>query len=166
MALERVLSEKDRVEGIVDVGVVVIAHFENPANKQALEFIRNVLLWKRRCLVPTSTLIGAYHILTSYLGVERDSACNALLKTLKTLSPAFYEDITIELASEAIVNATSYKIASWDGYIISLARIYNAPTIYTIDSKLASKVKDIQIINPIPEEAFKKYNEWLESKLT
>lgn len=166
MVFERVQSKKDRpVEGVVDVGVIVIAHFQNPAQKQALDFMREVLLWKKKCLIPTSTVLGAYHILTSYIGVERSSACGALLKTLRTLSPAFYYDINLELASEAILNATRYRVASWDGYIISLARKHQAPIIYTIDTKLAKRVKDITFVNPISEETFRKYNEWLERKL-
>ena len=42
----RVQSEKAGIEGVIDVGVVVIAHFENPARLHAFDFLKDVLLWK------------------------------------------------------------------------------------------------------------------------
>ena len=39
MAFKRVLSEEaGPVEGVIDTGVVVIAHFDNPAREVAFEF--------------------------------------------------------------------------------------------------------------------------------
>ena len=157
--------EKDRVEGVVDVGLIVIAHFENPAKVHAIEFLRDVLLWKRRCLIPTSAFLGAYHILTNYLKVERVAAFNALRKTLETRSPAFFTDINVELVVESLTNAMGYGIESWDGYIVAIAKAYSAPIVYTIDRQMQKRVKDLQVVNPIPEDIFRRYNEWLEKML-
>ena len=165
-ALRRVLFEKaGSIEGIIDVGIVVIAHFENPARDNAFNFLKSILLWKKKCLIPTSAFIGAYHVMTRYLGVDRLSACKALIKTLETRSPAFYEDISLDMAIDALENALSYKIESWDGYIVSLAKNYGAPIIYSIDGELARRVKEIEVINPIPHERFLEYNRWLKEKL-
>jgi hypothetical protein len=49
---------------------VVIAHFENPAREEAFNFLREALTWRRRILIPVSTIIGAYHVMTEYLGVR------------------------------------------------------------------------------------------------
>jgi len=160
-----VQPEKDGVEGVVDVGIIVIAHFENPAKDYALEFLKDVLLWRKRCLIPVTAFLGAYHILTNYLGVERVSACEALKKTLETKSPAFYTDISVELAVEALTNAMGYRIESWDGYIVAIAKAHSAPIIYSIDKKMKRRVKDLHIINPIPEDVLRKYNEWLERNI-
>ncbi len=164
MVEKKLLLEKNRIEGIVDVGIIVISHFENPAKDSALDFLSDVLKWKRKCLIPTSTILGAYHILTQYLKVDKTSAYQALSKTLKTYSPAFYEDLNVELVLDSLTNALGYNVESWDGYIISLAKKFRA-TIYTIDMKLARKLKEIPVINPIPPNTFKKYNQWLKSKL-
>jgi hypothetical protein len=48
----RVQSEKAGIEGIIDVGVVVIAHFENPARLHAFDFLKDVLLWKKNQKAP------------------------------------------------------------------------------------------------------------------
>lgn len=165
MVFKGVQSQKDRIEGVVDVGIIVIAHFENPANIIALKFLEDVLLWRKRCLVPNSTFIGAYHILTNYLNVEKASAYKALLKTLEVNSPAFHEDISLDLTVEALTNAMGYNIESWDGYIVALARISGAPIIYSLDKEMARNVTDLQVVNPIPKEAFDKYNNWLSSQM-
>ena len=160
MAHEEIRFGKDRIEGVVDVGIVVISHFENPAKDTALEFLSDVLKWRRKCIIPTSAVLGAYHILTRYLKVEKTSAYETLTKTLKTQSPAFYEDVDVDVVLDSLTNALGYNIESWDGYIVALAKKFKA-TIYTIDLKLIKKVKDIPAANPIPEDVFKEYNRWL-----
>jgi predicted nucleic acid-binding protein len=166
VVFKKIQPEKDRIiEGVVDVGLIVISHFENPAKNYALEFLKNVLLWKKKCLIPVSAFLGAYHILTNYLRVNRIAAYEVLKKTLETKSPAFYTDVNAELAVEALTNAMGYRIESWDGYVVAVAKAYSAPIIYTIDGEMGRKVKDLHVINPIPEDVFREYNEWLEKNI-
>ena len=158
----RVQSEEAGIiEGIIDVGIVVIAHFENPARIHAFNFLKPILLWKRKCLIPTSATMGAYHVMTEYLGVDRLSACKALTKTLETKSPAFYEDISVDMVTDALEYALAYKIESWDGYIVSLAKNHGAVIIYSIDGELAKRVKDVEVINPIPGDVMRKYHDFV-----
>jgi len=164
MADEKVRFGKDRIEGVVDVGLIVISHFENPAKEVTLEFLSDVLKWKKKCIIPTSTILGAYHILTKYLKVEKVSAYEALTRTLKTRSPAFYEDISVDTVLDSLTNALGYSVESWDGYIIALAKRFRA-TIYTVDLKLMRKVRDVPVVNPIPEKIFKEHNRWLRAHL-
>lgn len=167
MAVQEILSEKvGFVEGVIDTGIVVIAHFRNPARKAAFDFLSGVLRWERRCLIPTSTFLGAYHIMTEYLGVDRVRGERTLKETLQTRSPAFYEDVTIDQVLDALMYAGGYHVESWDGYIVSLARNFGAPIIYTTDRELAQKVEGIEGINPIPRDTFTKYNKWLKKKLS
>lgn len=165
MVFQGLQFQEDRIEGVVDVGLLVIAHFENPAKDHAIDFLEKALLWKKKYLIPNSVFLGAYHILTNYLRVERTAAFHTLKKTLETKSPAFFADINTELTIEGLTNALGYRIESWDGYIIAIAKAYMAPMIFTIDGGMKNKVKDLQIINPIPEDVFKEYNDWLEKRL-
>lgn len=166
MAFKGILSEKvGIIEGVIDTGIIVIAHFDNPARKATFNFLKEVLLWRRKCLIPVTTIIGAYHIMTKYLGVEEVSACKALTKTLETRSPAFYEDINIDSALDSLTYALAYRIESWDGYIVHLARKYRAPIIYSVDQELARKVKGVTVVNPIPPNIFAEYNKWLNERL-
>jgi predicted nucleic acid-binding protein len=166
MVIKGILSEKNwPVEGIVDTGIVVIAHFDNPAKDTALDFILDVLRLERKCLIPTSTFIGAYHIMTEYIGVDRVSAHRALSRSLRVKSPALHQDVTVEATEDSLAYASGYGIESWDGYLVSLAKAHGASAIYSIDREMSRKVKDLTVSNPIPEEIFEKYNNWLGERL-
>ncbi|HID91040.1 TPA: PIN domain-containing protein [Candidatus Bathyarchaeota archaeon] len=149
----------------MDTGIIVIAHFENPAQRSAVNFLSEILGMKVRCVIPTSAFLGAYHIMTRYIGVEAVAAFRALSKTLETRSPTLFTDIPIDLAIDALAYAGGYRVESWDGYIMALARAFNAPIIYSIDKGLSRKVKGINVVNPIPEEEFRAYCTWLRGKL-
>lgn len=165
MVVKGSLSEKDRpIEGVIDSGVIVIAHFENPAREEAFNFLRDVLTW-RRSLIPITCIIGAYHIMTRYLGIEEVSACRALTRTLETRSPAFYEDVTVDAALDALTYAIAYRIESWDGYLTHIAKTHGAPILYSVDQELARKVKEVRVMNPIPPDTFTAYNKWLNERL-
>ncbi|MEM1558424.1 MAG: PIN domain-containing protein [Candidatus Bathyarchaeia archaeon] len=167
MAFKKVLPQKTGIiEGIVDTGIIVIAHFKNPARDEAFNFLKDVLLWRRRALIPVTTIMGAYHIMTEYLGVDRTSVYKALRKTLETRSPAFYGDVSVDSALDSLTYALAYKIESWDGYIVHLAKAHKASIIYSIDEDLARKVKEVNVINPIPADVFGEYNEWIKEKLS
>ena len=97
--------------------------------------------------------------MTEYIGVERVAAQRALIKTLELRSPALREDIPTDLTIDAVTYASGYHVESWDGYIIALSRLLNAPIIYSIDKELMRRVKEVKVINPLPEGEFKKYNE-------
>jgi len=165
--VEKLLPQKTgAIEGIVDTGLVVIAHFKNPAQEVAFDFLSSVLSWERRCLIPTSAFLGAYHIMTRYLGVEKVAAQMALSRSLMSQSPALHGEISPDLARGSLSYASGYDVESWDGYILSLAKVVRAPVIYTVDRELARKVKDLVVHNPIPPEIFDQYNRWLREKLT
>ena len=89
-----------------------------------------VLKLEIKALIPTTAFIGAYHILTNYLKVPRKDARDALILTLSTKPKVIYEDVSIIDAINAIEYAAIYKIESWDGYIVSLAKKFGARTIY------------------------------------
>ncbi len=150
------------INGIVDVNIIVLSHFENPARIPALNFLRSVLKFEIRALIPTTAFIGAYHILTNYLKVPRKDAKDALVFTLNTKSKAIYEDVSIDDAIDAIEHAAIYKIESWDGYIVSLAKKFGTRNIYTIDKKL-QRVEGIFVLNPIPEDKIKQYHKFIKN---
>jgi len=147
-------------EGVVDVGIIVIAHVDNPARIEALNFLKKVLSWEIRAIIPVSAFLGGYHILTRYLKVPRLEAKRALIKTLEIESPAFYEDIKVEAAIDGLEYAATYNIESWDGYLISIAREFNTSIIYAIDKDF-KKVPGITLINPISKRTMESYHKWL-----
>ena len=153
-------SSQARIEGVVDVGIIVISHCENPAKEVALDFLEVVLTGEKKCVIPVTAFIGAYHILTRYLRVRREEAAKELIKTLSLETEAFYPYVFKELAIEAIATASDFNVEGWDGYLVSLARTLETNSIFTIDQRL-SRVSNINVIIPIPEDTLREYHEWV-----
>jgi predicted nucleic acid-binding protein len=152
-------------EALVDVGIIVLAHFRNPARKYAAQLLLDALTLKKRILIPVSTYLGAYIIMTKYLGLRSDDVAKALLKTVSVESPAFYGNLPKAIAEKAIATASELSISSWDSYLVELAKELGIDKIYTIDEEMAKKVKDLRIENPIPTNIMKEYHQYIREKM-
>lgn len=151
------------VEGVIDVSIIVPACFENPLKGCAVDFLTKVLTRKRREVMPVTAIIGAYHIATRYLKAPSLLVKKVLEGMLRTRSPALYPHVPPELAIDSLDYATVYKVESWDGYLIALARSLGTKMIYSMDKEL-TKVKEIVVVNPFPEGKVNKYHEWIKEK--
>ncbi|MCD6368325.1 MAG: PIN domain-containing protein [Thermoproteales archaeon] len=150
--------------GVVDVGLIVLSHCENPAKNEAIDFLEKIFLGEINAKIPVTGFIGAYHILTRYLKVEKEQAKTELLKTLELRHPSLISDVSVDHAITALKNAVRFKVEGWDGYLISLADSLGASIIYTIDRKLA-RVKHLSIVIPISRRTLQEYYQWIEEKL-
>jgi len=157
-------DEQAGIEGVVDVGLVVLSHCENPAKEAALDFIKAVLTWEKRCIIPVTAFIGAYHILTRYLRLRRDEAARELITTLLLESESFYPYVSAEAAVKAVAAASDFAIEGWDGYLLSLAETLGTSNIFTIDKRLA-RVRGVDVIIPIPEDILKEYHKWVAEEI-
>jgi predicted nucleic acid-binding protein len=66
---------------------------------------------------------------------------------------------------KAVASASELDISSWDGYLIELAKELGISKIYTIDEELKTKIKNIKIKNPIPENIMKEYHQYIQEKM-
>ena len=155
----------DSADGVVDVSILVPATFDNPLKGDAVEFIAEILSGRRKAIIPTAIILGAYHIATRYLRVPRLIVRKVLEGILRTRSPALYPNLTVDLALDSLDYAAHYGIESWDGFLIALSRSLGSGVIYTLDEELA-KVKEISIINPFPREKVAEYHRWIEERLS
>ncbi len=151
-------------EGVLDVSILIPACFENPLKEHSIAFIAEVLTQNRRVALPTSAVIGAYHIATRYLRVPKVAVKKVLEGVLRSRSPALYPYIIPQIALDALDYAVAYDIESWDGYLISLTRSLGTNVIYSLDQEL-SKVKEIIVHNPFPQDKLRQYHEFIKSKL-
>ncbi len=151
-----------QVDGIIDTGIIVIAHFENPIQSKILNLLQDIFQGKKRLLIPLTTFVGAYHILTSYLRVSHFDAKTALTETLKIDSNYYFPLVDQKTIIEGIDIATINKIESWDGYLLSLARLFQTSNIYSIDKKLRKKTT-FNIIFPVEEADLVKYHNFLKN---
>ncbi|RLI02439.1 hypothetical protein DRO38_03900, partial [Candidatus Bathyarchaeota archaeon] len=91
-------------EAVVDVGIIVLAHFKNPARRCAAQLLLDALTLERPILVPLNAYLEAYVIMTRYLKLRRNKVARALLKTLSLESPAFYGGIHKIIVERAIAS--------------------------------------------------------------
>ncbi len=148
--------------GIIDVSVIAVYLFENPLRNEAIEFMEEVLKRENPAGIPVSCFLGAYHITTRYLKCPRDLIAREIKETLKVDSPAFIPDLDIDVVLDGIEAAETYNIESWDGYLVSLARGYKTPVIYSLD-KGFKKVPDISLIMPFSERGITEYHTWIKT---
>ena len=113
-----------QVDGIIDVGIIVIAHFSNPLQQKMVQFLRDIIQGKKNIVIPLTTFIGAYHILTRYLGISRYQAKSALISTLNLESSLFYPRIDTVITINTLDMSSVYNIESWDGYLFALANLF------------------------------------------
>lgn len=160
---ENMLSENlEYIEGVMDTSIIVLTCFQNPLKKFAIEFIENVLMFKRRIIIPITAILGAYHIATRYLKVPRLDVKKILVEMLQTRSPALYPYISIDVAIDSLDLASTYNVESWDGYLISLAKTLGAKIIFTLDKELG-KIAGVRIEIPFPQQIVEEYHRYIKS---
>jgi len=104
-------TSKIRVDGIVDVSIIVLSHCENPAKNEAIDFLEEVLIGNIKAIIPVSSFIGAYHIMTRYLRIDPEEVAKELCDTLTLrVEEAFYEGLSVDTAIEAIMTAQKYNV--------------------------------------------------------
>jgi hypothetical protein len=119
-----------QVDGIIDTGIIVIAHFENPIQDKMLKLLKDIFGGKKRILIPLTTFVCYFPLVDQKNVIEG-----------------------IDIAS---IN----KIESWDGYLMSLARLFQTSTIYSVDKKLKNKTQ-MNIIIPVSDSSMEDYHKFL-----
>ena len=151
-------------EGVVDVGIIVVSLFKNPLQERAVELLSHILLQRKRATIPVAAILGAYHVATKYLKLPAVEVKKALVEMLETKSPAFYPYVFPEDAADALNYATYYRVESWDGYLVKLAKSIGNNIIYTLDESLR-RIRDIIVVNPFPQELVEEYHKFIQRKL-
>ena len=158
-------------EGVLDVGILVPCCFDNPLRQESVEFLKDSLTTRTNVLVPVTTVIGAYHIARDYLKVSRESAKTVFSNLLRTGSPSLYSEVSADLASSALDYAVTYEVESWDGYLVAIARKFNAKVVYSMDEELGDNLKKKGepglpvVVNPFTAKKVREYHKFLEKKI-
>ena len=157
------VSIQARIEGIIDVGILVISHCENPAKEEMLTFLTKVLKKEIIAIIPYSAFLGAYHIMTTYLRTDRNETAKNLINTAMISRDIFHQIIDAENIKYALEKSAQIKIDSWDGYLLSLMNQFQTNLIYSIDKKLE---KICNVINPVSNDTMNHYNKWIKQHIS
>jgi predicted nucleic acid-binding protein len=145
---ENTHSEKLSFKALVDVGIIVLVHFRNPARRYAAQLLLDALTVKKRILIPIKTYLGAYIIMTRYLKLRGDRVAKPLLKTLSIECGRFYGDLSKTVVEKALASESTLNMSTWDSYLIELAKEFGINKIYALDEELKEKIKDIKLKTP------------------
>lgn len=153
-----------RYDSIADVGPIALAIVNNPAREDALEWLNKVLKGEIKCVIPLSTIIGAFIVAVHYLGAKPREVAQRLELLVGVGKALWYADIDIDRVKESMRIAAMYSMDSWDAYLVSIMRDLGLHIVYTVDVDDFIEVENIQAVNPISEEKFRELQEWLKSK--
>ena len=149
-------------EAVVDVGIIVVAHFKNPLEEDALRLLKRILAFEVRALIPVSAFLGASVIMTKYLKLPLKDVNDKLVLTLSVNSPAYYEDLKKEDVIRALDLSSYFRVESWDAYLLALAEKLDVHVIFSIDETLKRRVREkFLVVNPFRDK-MKQYHEFIE----
>jgi predicted nucleic acid-binding protein len=140
----------------VDTCILVVSLFKNPLHGHATEFVSEVLEQRRRALIPLTAVVGAFHVATRYLRLPATDVKETLRSMLETGSPAFYPYVLTGDVLDALELAVRYRIKSWDGYVVKLARSIGNNTVFTFDREF-ERVEGLKVVNPFPQDLVRQY---------
>ena len=157
-------KKETRYDSIADVGPIALAIVRNPAQEEALEWLNRVLKGEIKCVIPLTTIMGAFIVAVHYLGAKPKEVAHRLELLVGVGKALWYADISVDRVKKSMRIASLYSIDSWDSYLVSIMRDLNLTIVYTTDVRNFEKIEGIKPVNPIPAKKFQELQEWLKSK--
>ncbi|PSP37938.1 hypothetical protein BRC71_08155 [Halobacteriales archaeon QH_7_65_31] len=118
---------------LFDVGVVALAHADTPIRENALEYVRAAVVGDIDAIVPRAAVVGAHHVLSSYLGHTNAEASRLLQNLLGARRIHWYEGMTESIVRDGLGRAGDANVGGWDGYYAEIALTEGVDTVVTID---------------------------------
>ncbi len=153
-----------RYKAIADVGPIALAIVENPAQNDALKWLNKVLKGEIRCVIPLSSIMGAFIVAVHYLRARPDDVADKLYSLVGIGEALWFSDLSLNRVRRSMRIAKNYLIDSWDAYLVTIMHDLGLRIVYTTDVNDFAKIEEIEPINPITEEKFAKLQKWLESR--
>jgi len=71
-------KEEDRYDSIADVGPIALAIVKNPAQEDAPDWLSSVLRGEIKCVIPLTTIMGAFIVAVHHVGARPKDAAHRL----------------------------------------------------------------------------------------
>ena len=143
---------------------IALAIVKNPAQEDALEWLDRVLKGEIKCVIPLTTIMGAFIVAVHYLGAIPREVAHRLELLVGVGKALWYADISIDRVKKSMRVASLYSIDSWDAYLVSIMRDLKLTIVYTTDVKDFEKIEGLKPTNPISAKKFQELQKWLRSK--
>jgi len=146
---------------LFDVGVIALAHAENPVRDTALGYVQDAITGEIDAVVPHPVLLGAHAVLTTHYGHSNADASELLLNFLGAKRIHWYDETTDSVVREALSQASEANVDGWDGYYAQVAIEEGVNTVLTIDDDF-ERFDDFETEVILTPEEFRELDRFLD----
>ena len=118
---------------LFDVGVIALAHTDAPVREAALSYVRDAIAGEIDAVVPTSALLGAHTVLTTYYGCSNTDASRLLRNFMDAQRINWCDAMSEDAVRGGFSHASELNVGGWDGYYGQIAIEEGVNTVLTID---------------------------------
>jgi predicted nucleic acid-binding protein len=147
---------------LFDVGVIALAHTENPVRDTALSYVRAAITGDIDAVVPYPALFGAHTVMTTYYGQSPAEASRLLSNFLDAKRIHWYDEMSEALLRGGFVQAANWNIDGWDGYYAQVAIEEGVNTVLTIDDDF-EQFDEFETEIVLSPDEFRELNRFLEN---
>lgn len=147
---------------LFDVGVIALAHTENPVRDTALSYVRAAITGDIDAIVPYPALFGAHTVMTTYYGQSPAEASRLLSNFLDAKRIHWYEGMSESLLRGGFGQAANRSIDGWDGYYAQVAIEEGVNTVLTIDDDF-EQFDEFETEVVLSHDEFRELNRFLEN---
>lgn len=118
---------------LFDVGVTALAHAGTPVSEKPLSYVRSAIAGEIDAVVPTTSIVGAHHVLRNFYEFTNGEASEVLRRFLDARRIHWYDDVGEDRVRAGLDIAGDANVDGWDGYYAAVARSEGVETILTLD---------------------------------
>ena len=128
----------------------------------ALEIVRAAIAGDIDAVVPYPVIVGAHHVLTTYLGCSNAVASRRLQNFMDAKRIHWYDKMPEDVVRGGLFQSSEKNVDGWDGYYAQVAIDEGVNTVLTIDDDFERFAAfDTKII--LSPDEFTKLNRFLEN---
>jgi predicted nucleic acid-binding protein len=147
---------------LFEVGALTIAFAGTPVSENALDYVRKGISGEISAVIPTTALLGTYHILRRRYNFPRNRAKNVVTNILDAHRIKWHSKVSVDELQNGLSSAQDHSIQGWDGYYSRIAQKYNA-TVLTIDSDFED-IPDVSCELVLTEDEMEELTEYMRNE--
>ncbi|AWB28677.1 type II toxin-antitoxin system VapC family toxin [Halococcoides cellulosivorans] len=145
---------------LFDVGVTTLAHAGTPVSDVALSWVRRAIEGEIDAVVPTASLVGAHHVLTSVNGFTNEDASTLLSRLLDAQRIHWHESTSVSSVRAGFDRASAATVEGWNALYAQIAAEEGVETVLTLDDDFERFEEfDVEVI--LSREEFRTVEEYL-----
>lgn len=145
---------------LFDVGVTTLAHAGTPVSDVALSWVRRAIEGEIDAVVPTATLVGAHHVLTSVYGFTNEDAATLMRRFLDAQRIHWHESNSVSTVRAGFDRSSAANVEGWDALYAQIAAEEGVETVLTLDDDF-ERFEDVSVEVILSPAEFRTLEEYL-----